>query len=372
MKILLVTSNLDGGGAEKWMVDTVSHMNREDVSIDYYFFGTIKDDVFLKKYQEIGVKSYVRDLENPKSAVVVRLAHDLKKFIAQHGPYDAIHLNGTKILYQMIVMQVAKKAKIPCRMLHNHNAKFSDLSGIRNKIRAYCQKNAVKNATIVGGCSQLAATTKYGDQILNSEKFHLFQNGICIEQYHNTQQLCQKYKQELNIENVVTFIHVGRMSKEKNHTFLLDVFQKIVQQKEDAKLILIGDGEDKQTVFEKIKRLGLQKNVIHIPYTAKTNKYYIASDLLLLPSLWEGLPLVALEAQAAGIPCILSKNISKEVIVNSNVEVLPLNNNASEWATKALELAGLKCKDAQENIRKAGYDIAVTAEDFLRCCKGEG
>lgn len=370
MRILLITSCLDDGGAEKWMLNTVQNMDLSNVHIDYYFWFLPKNDRFVPYYEKYGVNLFFRNLKC-RIGKPFGLKHDFKQFIKNQDFYDAIHINGTGLYEQMIILSVAQRLKIPVRIVHSHNAMPSNSHWIKAIIKDFTRKQIIKKATIVGGCSELATVVKYGLEITKSPKYHIFKNGIDLSKYSQTQQRRFDFRKKLTLESSDVFLHIGRFEKQKNHIFLLEIFSEILKHKPNAKLILIGHGNLEKEIFDKAKDLKLEGNILHISHTEKTEIYYSVADVFLLPSLFEGLPFVLLEAQTCGIPCVISDAISSESKVNDNVVSLSLKDSASKWADEAISMIGNNCTTGYENMLEAGYDLKQTAEDFLLCCKGE-
>lgn len=369
MKILLVTSYLDDGGAEKWMLDTVRNMDLTGVKVDYYFWFSAKNTRFVSYYQKSGVNLFIRNLDHKKGNLFW-LKSDFEKFLRERGSYDAVHINGTGLYGQMIILTVAQRFNIPVRIVHSHNSIPNEFYGIKRIIRNYLRKQVIKKSTIVGGCSELATVTKYGQEIVNNSKYCIFKNGIDLYKYSKVQEMRSSQRKKLMLEDKIVFLHIGRFEKQKNHDFLIDIFSEVSKLREDAVLLLVGHGSLEKDVFNKIDKLNLSTNVIHVSYTETTEVYYSVADVFLFPSLFEGLPFVLLEVQACGLPCVISDVISQETKVNNNVVSLPLGYSALQWAEYGISMIGKRCLEGHNNLIRAGYDLKQTARDFLECCKG--
>lgn len=372
-RILLVTSRLDDGGAEKWMVDTLSYMDRTDMQFDYYLFENIKKDTFQIRYQKMGVEIHERNLHLMKIPTAMALRTDLERFIDKYGPYAAIHVNGTPLVYQMAAMQAAQKKNIPVRIVHSHSSEASDLHGVKKAVRKIMRKNVYKNATVIGACSTLAGKKKYGEKVQSSKKFVILRNGIDTQKFRYSPQEREAIRKQLKLQNEFTLLHIGRLAKEKNHMFLVEIFSKILCMEPNAHLILVGSGEDEKAVLKKGKELKILDKIIHIPRTSEAQKYYQAADVFVLPSFFEGFGTVLIEAQAAGLPCFASDVVPSEADITNTICFLPLTQTAEEWANEILQAQGAKRSDGSELVRTAGYDIYNTAREFkiMLCVKGE-
>lgn len=361
-RILLITSSLDNGGAEKWVLDTMYNMNRSDMEIVYYFWEDIRQDTFLTKYNSIGIKTCFRKLDKKFSPVATTLGIDLAHFIKTTGPYNAVHVNGTKLLYQAICMWVSSKARIPVRIVHCHSTVVGDLSGIKKYIRKLLRNFIQKNATCVAACSVQAGQAKYGKNILKSDKFKIFKNGIVLEKYIFSEEKRKKIRKKYHIENNFVLLHIGRMEHEKNHILLLKIFKKFTEYEDDARLLLIGDGTLRESIFNYAIQLGIYEKIVHIPYTQETGSYYSAADVFILPSLYEGMGLVLLEAFANGLPRIVSDGIPESANLDGRMNIVSLKAPIDKWmyAIKSAKKEG-RYANGDMYLKKQGYDIRQTA-----------
>ena len=370
MRILLVTSSLDDGGAEKWMLDTVSNLDRTNLKIDYYFWSGIKADTFYSLYQELGVNLDFRYLDKKRTPVWLSLFLDLKRYIQEHGPYDAIHVNGTPIVFQAVVL-CAVGEKIRVRIVHSHNSLSSNLNGGKAICRSIIRKYIVQKATSVVACSELAGCAKYGNDVINNPKFCILKNGININQFQYNEDLRKKTRNELGLGECFTVLHIGRITEQKNHGFLLDVFSEIVKQEPEAKLLLIGKGEKEKEIFQKASNLNLEEKIIHIPWTTEVEKYLSSADIFVFPSLYEGFGIVLLEAQSNGLRCVVSDVVPKETNISQEILFIPLKDQPAFWAKQILLQREKPRYSCQEELYKNGYDICQSAQEFLEICKGD-
>jgi glycosyltransferase involved in cell wall biosynthesis len=212
-------------------------------------------------------------------------------------------------------------------------------------------------------CSQKAGTFLFG-----KKDFAIINNAIEVKKYIFNEETREKIRTKLNLNNKFVIGHVGRLSIEKNHLFLLDVFAQVHNKCIDSVLLLVGEGALKLKIKEKVKALGLEDNVVFLGVCSNVNEIYQAMDVFVLPSLFEGLPTVGIEAQTAGLMCFFSDEVTPEVKVTNFVQFISLKNNASYWSEQILKYSnGYKRYDKSEILIQAGYDIKNTAkqlEDF--------
>jgi glycosyltransferase involved in cell wall biosynthesis len=169
---------------------------------------------------------------------------------------------------------------------------------------------------------------------------------------------------------------VGRFNTVKNHDFLIDIFAECVRKKENIRLLLVGDGEEKQKIEEKVKQMGLEKKVIFTGVRSDVERLMQIMNVFVFPSFYEGLPVTMVEAQAAGLPCVISDHVSEECIITENlVTEVSLDEKPEKWADIILKSAEIEKKNRSEEIRKAGYDICKEAKKmqkfYIHCAERE-
>ena len=208
-------------------------------------------------------------------------------------------------------------------------------------------------------CSVHAASWLFGKKYI--EKTLVVKNGIDVDKFVFHDCYRTELRKEYKIEDKFVVGHIGRFSEQKNHVFLLKIFEKILKKRPDSILFLVGDGELYNDVWKEISRKCLQDKIIHVKRTDKSYMFYCAFDCFCMPSLYEGLPIVGVEAQTAGLQCFFSKNISPEIELTDHCHLLSLNESPEHWADCILEV---ECSDDRracaENVRLKGFDIRST------------
>lgn len=367
----MVTSSLDAGGAERWVFNTLgSNTEPEDLEVDYYFFEGVKDDALLESYQRMIRKIAFGECSGSGLAKLCAVSTRLRKFIDENGPYDAIHLNGTKIAYQAVVMRASEKAGIPVRIVHCHTTLTSDLKGIKAFARDLARRKTVRCATVVGACSSLAARVCYGNRILENPKCHLFKNGIDLMKFKFDAVKRRIIRAGLGIEGKTVLLNVGSLDTRKNQGFLLEMMAEYLKINPEAYLVLVGSGPDKEILDGKIISLGLAGSVTIVAQSERVQDYYCAADAFLLPSLSEGLPFVILEAQTCGLPCLVSTAVPFEAKVTDLVDFLPLAAGAAAWAEAVKVGAPRRRCEYFDIVLHEGWSLRDTGRDFFATCFG--
>lgn len=287
---------------------------------------------------------------------------ELKRLFVEHSAeWQAIWVNVCS-LANIDYLKIAKQFGIKKRIIHSHNSQNMDskLRGILHNIN----KRKIKNyATDYWACSEDAAKWFYSDL----EDVELIHNAIDVEKLAFDSEKRTKIRNRMNFNDDFIIGNIGRLHFQKNQMFILDIYAEVCKKISNSKLVLIGQGEDEDKLKEKCRLLGIQKNVIFTGVQDNINQWLSAFDLFLFPSLFEGLSIAALEAQASGIPVLASiKVIPEEVKLNDNFVFYDLNNSALEWADELLKIKKTmprKSKDdILQNFIKNGYEIGTEAQ----------
>lgn len=279
----------------------------------------------------------------------------LIRFYNEHKEYRIIH--GHVANSAVFYLGMAMLYKVPYRIIHSHNSYASDIKwkAVRNKILCLPIK-LVANRYLA--CSRVAANFLFGNNLDNVQIIH---NAIEIDKFRFDRNVRNEARLSLSAENNFVVGHVGRMCLQKNHSFLLKVFKEIKLLEPKSILFLVGDGELRSELEQESKNLGISESVQFLGITKNIPEFMQAIDLLIMPSLFEGLPVVGVEAQATGLACIFSSNITSEVKIGDNTEFMPLEASPEEWAKKALEL-GRNYKREKPIQGLERYDIHVQAQ----------
>lgn len=272
----------------------------------------------------------------------------MKQFFAEHPEYRIIHSHIDAM--SAFPLLAAKISHIPHRIAHSHTSKLD--KDLKLPIKFTALKCMPYLANIYCACGEVA-----GRFMFPTQEFRLIRNAIDLDRFRFDPQLRQNVRSAQGWENKLVIGHVGRFCYIKNQLFLLDVFQKILETQDNCHLVLIGSGEDEQKIREKIVALNLTDNVSVLINRPDVDALYQAMDIFVMPSLFEGLPMVAVEAQANGLPCIFSDKISKEALLTDNAKMLSLASGVERWAEEILNTNIERNSDAAKQLQEMGYDI---------------
>ena len=356
--IYFFEETFDVGGIETFMVNVIKYLDRNKYQISLVTIQKNTDyfDKVLEKYN-VNVIELIHDkISNP----IERYARgkvQFKKFLKEKKP-QIIHFHisfGVDFLY----VDEAKKNGVTYRITHSHNSKANKLYKC---IGHYVFRSIFgKSSTYRLACSKEAGRWLYGSKTKDCK---ILKNGIIIDDYIYNDDIRKTIRHKYNIENAFVILHVGRFNEQKNHRFLIKLFFEYHQCDSDSFLLLVGDGELKQEIISLAREYNVYNYVKFLGVRKDVNYLLMASDVFVLPSLYEGLPIVGVEAQATGIPCIFADTISKELFINENVSFTSINR-VDDWMKK---LEAIKKKENLRTTRikllEHGFDIQKTAKEI--------
>jgi len=354
LRILHAVVNMNRGGAETLIMNLYRNMDRSLVQFD---FLTCKEGIFDQEILSMGGKIY----RIPYVTEIGHIAYvkELDHFFKQYSNYKIIHSHMDKM--SGFILRAAEKANIPVRIAHSHSTKSE--GGLAAKLyKWYAGKQIKSNATHLYACSKAAGKWLFTDR--NKETL-ILKNGIEYEKFQYSSDVRKKVRKDLKLDSHSFVIgHIGRFSEPKNHLFLLEVFAGLIKLLPTATLLLIGEGDLRPKIEKKIKELHLEANVELLGIREDIHLLLQGIDLFVFPSLYEGLPVTLIEAQGAGLPCIISDTITKEVDMGMGlVQYLSLADKKL-WIERILKIEeGNSPRIITEfTLNQKGYNIRKTAE----------
>lgn len=355
IRILQATVSNDGGGLTGYICHNYRAINREKIQFD---FLTNEDELdFRDEFESMGAKLY----NVPRPNHFYEYYKWLKR-IRQERMHKAIHIHTSYANFVPIL--AAKLAGYQRIIVHSHSTGLDTPSKAVRYIKTIIH-HAGKMlmpylATDYCACSKLAAKWMFPENIIKQNKYEVLHNAIDLQKFRYNQVKRQELRYKLGIEDDVFVVgHVGRFSYQKNHEFLIKIFCEIEKQEPRCVLLLVGDGPDYEKVRAQVNTYDLDDKVKFLGKRSDVADLYQAMDVMVIPSHFEGLCIVAIEAQMAALPIICSEVLSDETFVSSDSEKISLKKSPKVWAEEALEKKGIERKDNTDILRKAGYD-AVT------------
>lgn len=338
------------GGLETMLMNYYRHIDRSKVQFDFLVHREFEAD-YDEEIKSLGGRIYHVSRLVPWSR---RYKAELRRFFRTHPEYKIVHVHQDCL--SSVALQCAKECGIPVRIAHSHNSNQD--KNIKYLFKRYYMRKIPETATELFACGKAA-----GDWMFGGKAYQLLPNAIAAEKYIYEEEKAKKIKKELDLEKNIVIGHIGRFNPQKNHKFLIDIFEKCFEKNQKVRLMLIGDGEGRKEIENKVKERGLQDNVIFMGVRKDVPELLQAMDVFVFPSLYEGLPVTMIEEQAAGVPAVISNRVSEECIITKDlVKVEGLEETPEQWADKILKQAKINKSDRNEEIKKAKYDVETTAK----------
>lgn len=355
VRILHILHSMNRGGTEAMLMNLYRHIDRNQVQFD--FLLTEQNHCqYENEILAMGGRVYRAPRLSLKHLFLYIAC--VYKFFKEHSTYKIVHSHTSS--KSAIPLAIAKVAGIPIRIAHSHNnssGKWSLNRIVRDGLKPFL-KIVMTNGF---ACSVDAKRWLFGNKC---DMVDVFPNAIDLSAFSRNEEFCCRIKKQLNInENLCVIGMVARFSEQKNHLFAIEVFAEFVKKNSSAILLLVGDGELRLQIEEKIKLLHLENNVIMTGVVPNVQDYLQIVKVLLMPSLYEGLGIALIEAQAVGIPCLASTGVPKEANITGLVEFLSLEESPKAWASKIEKmLANPRNVDCHKKLADAGYDITESAK----------
>ena len=345
------------GGQESFAINLVQHFNDDEVTIDFYTPYYCGNDFYKAVVKEHGGEVYEIGLPfTPGKSR--RNTFDPLNRLLQRKKYDVVHIHSGSLSILALGAKAASQNNVKTILVHSHSpAEHETMRHLAAKCFYY--RTLLTKPTYYLACSENAAKWKF-PKIVAKKRTKIINNGIDIEKYQADPDKRRNIRKMLDIDDDTLVIgHVGRFSYEKNHSFILEVFEETIEGIQNAKLLLVGDGELKANIEKEVMNRDLEDKVIFTGSVNDVSQYMQAMDIFVLPSIYEGLPLVGVEAQAAGLPFLVSANVSRELDITGDLVFIQIDD-AKKWKEEIVKDQNLQKKDNTGKIREKGFDINET------------
>lgn len=355
LRILHSVSNMDRAGIETMLMNYYRHIDREQLQFDF-LCNKKKPGAYDEEIQALGGRIFRSPGLNPARFLQYQLY--MQELFAQHPEYRILHgHNGAFAVYSLYG---AKRAGLPVRIFHGHDTNLT--RDLKYPLKLFCLQFLEANINQRWSCGVEAARFYYGNEVVQQGTFRVIHNAIEVERFLYDEESRRHLRQQYGLEHKRVLGHVGRFMDQKNHEFLIKLFAELHRRDAAAFLVLIGDGELMPKIQAKVKALGLDQAVLFVGNVPNVNEWYQAFDAFILPSHYEGLPVVGIEAQAAGLTCVFADTITKEIAFSQDVAYLSLNAGPEVWCQQLLEAFTKKQRpDNYALITDAGYNIKFEA-----------
>lgn len=361
IRVLQVLGGLNRGGAETMVMNIYRAMDKSKVQFDFIIHKE-SENAYVEEIKSLGGKIYIFPQFTMKN--IIAYPNYWKKFLSQHKEYKILHSHVRS--YAIVFIKIAKKFGLET-IVHSHST--SNGSGGLSHVKGLLQFPLRKESDYLFACSKISGEWLFGKKAVNFSNYRMIKNAIDTSKYIIAPSVRLEYRKLFDATNKTVYGHVGRLSEPKNHRFLLEVFSEIRKKSPDSLLVIVGEGSYRSQIESWIRELDLEQAVIMTGARSDVPQILSAMDVFLFPSLWEGLPVTVVEAQAAGLPCIISDQVTSEVAVSEAVTYLPINQGTECWVQSALSFAG-KRFDAIDDIKSAGFDVNSSAEELTEFYRG--
>lgn len=352
IRVLNMFTVMDRGGAETMVMNYYRHIDRTKVQFDFLVHreqrGAYDDEI-----ERMGGRIYRMCPIYPQN--FSRYKRDLRTFFRAHPEYKIIHSHMSELGY--FAFREAERQGVPVRICHAHNAPHG--FDVKMIMRTYFKKRMMPYLTHLFMCGEESGKWLYGEK--NKSRFIMLNNAIDAALYSFDASKREKMRQQLGLTDELVIGHVGRFNPQKNHPFLLDVFAALLKKEPSAVLLLVGGGADLPRIQAKAQELGITERVRFLGVRSDVADLMQAMDVFVFPSLYEGLGIALVEAQAAGLPCVVSDTIPHEAYLTDLVDSEKLSAPEEKWAEKILALRAVPRTDRRAEIAAYGFDISTEA-----------
>lgn len=359
-RLLCLIGSMNTGGSETFLMKMFRGLDKSRYSMDFCI--NVEQECFYEKeIKELGGKVYKIP---SKSENLKEFKKQLSEIVKNNGYEYVLRITSTAMGF--MDLKIAKKAGAKVCSARSSNS--SDGNGIKAKIVHRLGRWLYgKYVDVKFAPSDLAAEYTFSKRAVQKGEVALLHNGVDLNVFHFDEKGRENIRAEFGISPSQTVIgHIGRFMEQKNHRFLLDIFQQVYAQDNNAVLLLVGCGELENEIRKKIEELGVEQNVIFAGVRSDVPQLLSAMDVFVFPSFYEGMPNTVIEAQATGLPCIIADTITKEADITGLVQYLPLKETSEKWASVAQSASSKERKNTKNDFINNKYDIESVVQDFAR------
>ena len=360
-RVLQSVSIMNRGGQETLWMNVFRKIDRSELVFDFLVSAKEKGD-YDDEIENLGGKViYVGDGKyNGKISKYYGQVKRVRDFFKNHPEYDTYHINTCHAFTSIFSVIGARMAGVSRIIVHSHNT-----NAVHPKLHKLAKPFLNMLRFDAMACSEDAGVWMFGKRKVKRGKVRIVKNGIDTDIYKFDESIRKQKRLELGIDDDTVVIgHIGRFNFQKNHSFLIDIFEKVYKKCPNSKLLLVGRGELEEEIRTKVEQLGLSQNVIFLGIRSDVNELLMAMDVFLFPSLFEGLGIVLIEAQAGGVMSVCSSTIPEEAILTKDVVRVSLDDSADKWADTVIRHMDHTKNPDIDSIIKAGYDIHHTASEL--------
>ncbi|WEE36920.1 glycosyltransferase [Lactiplantibacillus paraplantarum] len=365
-RVMQINSGQKFGGVSSMIFNWYKDINREEVQFDFVAPKTTSFKIYEDTIKSMNGRIYELKTSGNLVKRKIQFFYRLTKLIRKNK-YDVVHINSGSIFLNIQVSWIAKFCGVKKIIVHSHN------SGNDNTFLTWftkiCKPLLEFGPTLYFACSRTAADFMFTKKRIDSGEYTIINNGVDVDRFKYRPGIREEYRKNLGLNSKLVLLHVGRFAPAKNHAKLIEIFNHFHQIHSEAVLLLVGEGELLGDVRKQVTSLGLEPFVRFLGLRKDIPELMSAADLFILPSLYEGLPVVGVEAQASGLPCVFSESITHEVdILKDHNQFVDLSRADSYWEKQIMELISKSSKfqrgAAAEQVAVNGYSLKKVAKQL--------
>lgn len=327
IRVLQCVNNMHRAGLETMLMNYYRSIDRTRIQFDFLMHREERSD-YDDEIEQLGGRIFRAPRLYPQNTP--KYFAYMKKFFAEHPEYQIVHSHIDSM--SLFPLMAAKRAGVPVRIAHSHSTSIDrDMKYVLKQCYRFMLPYVANNYCACG--------KKAGEFLFGKRNFEIMPNAIDAQRFAFSEEMRAQMRRQLGVENGFVLGHVGRFSYPKNHMFLLEIFGEVRKDRPDSVLLLTGAGEKEDAVKKYASELGISDSVRFLGSRADVHKLYQAMDVFVMPSLFEGIPVTGVEAQFAGLPCVFSDRVPKDVAFSDQCSFVSLNEGASGWAKRLLALS---------------------------------
>ncbi|MEY8677872.1 glycosyltransferase family 1 protein [Granulimonas faecalis] len=349
VRVLHVLQRMEAGGTQAFLMNLYRNIDRSKVQFDFLVEYEEKE-FYDDEIESLGGRVYRSNFREDKN--LPRFVRFLRGFFGSHSEYAVVHCHAYTIGY--FVLREAERAGVAVRIAHSHE---NNMYGVTVPLKVVMRSLFPIHANKLMACSDEAGRFLFGDR-----NYTVVKNAIDVDRYVFDETVRTEVRRELGLGSSLVVGSVGRLHHQKNQAFLLDAFREVAAMRPDARLLLVGNGPLREKIIAKASDLGIADRMILLSDRRDMDRLYQAMDVFVLPSFYEGLGIVAVEAQSSGLPTICSGGVAEDANVSPLFRRMMLEESPKAWAETIIKSAGVRdCAVGAAGARAHGFDVRDNA-----------
>lgn len=363
LRVMQINAGNQFGGVSSMIYHFYQYINHDKIQFDFVAPYKSSFAFYRENIEEMGGR--IIEL-NAAGNFIIRKLTFWKRLISliRQEKYSVVHINSGSGTFNLQVAWIAWLCGVKKIIVHSHNGGNCNIIG--KMLIGFTRVLLEFGPTDYWACSKKAAEYMFSERRIKKQDYRVINNGVDTDKFSFVLADREKYRKELDLQNNLVILHVGRFSEQKNHMFLIDIFDTFIKEYSDAVLLLVGEGELIEKVKKKVKILGLDERVRFMGLRSDIPQLMSASDVFVLPSLYEGLPVVGVEAQVNGLNCVFSDSITKELDLTGENSFVSLNESSERWIQEIEKCVNSKSNRwlSKEKVIEKGYSLQCVVREI--------